>query len=272
MEPKFKIFFVLSLFFAYSEQIYSQGIIDGFYKQQKEASLVLGYGFANNSDYLIGREASNLNRKLSYTSLFTSYGITDQLNIQVSLPYIESETNMDFQDLSLFSKYKVYSKQNENNRIELSLALGFSTPLSNYAIGGLYDIGQQASIIDTRAMLHYQLKSNWFTTIQSGFSYKLQEVPNSIPAVIKLGRATKSWYYDLYYEMQHSLGGIDYRGTPRPQNFRELRVNFQKVDATLYKPIYEELGAFGSFAYVLDGRNTFQGPSYGFGLVYAFKH
>jgi hypothetical protein len=62
----------------------------------------------------------------------------------------------------------------------VSIAAGFSTPLSDYDVGGLNDLGQQATVIETRLMLHYVLVSEWFFTLQSGVSFKLEEVPNSL--------------------------------------------------------------------------------------------
>ncbi len=100
------------------------------------------------------------------------------------------------------------------------------------------DIGQRATILDTRILAHYQWHTQWFVTAQTGFSYKLEEVPNSIPVAIKIGKAANRWYYDVYYEHQYTFGGIDYRGTPRPQNFRELGVDYHKIGATLYRKIF----------------------------------
>ncbi|MBA3986493.1 MAG: hypothetical protein H0X63_07985 [Flavobacteriales bacterium] len=49
--------------------------------------------------------------------------------------------------------------------IELGTGLGFSTPFSNYEIGGLNDIGQMATILDTRAMAHFQWNTGRFFTL-----------------------------------------------------------------------------------------------------------
>ncbi|HAT66010.1 MAG TPA: hypothetical protein DCS66_15670, partial [Flavobacteriaceae bacterium] len=111
-----------------------------------------------------------------------------------------------------------------------------------------------------------------FTSLQSGYSFKLEEVPNSFPFVIKAGRASSKWYYDIYYDFQHSFGGIDYLGTPSPQNFRAFGVDYHKVGGTVYKPFSNNIGAYVSLSYVLSGRNVFQGPAYGIGIVYNFKN
>ena len=254
-----------------ASQGYSQGQIDGFYRGQHNFTSVLGFGYEDNKDYRIGREPSELKRTTRYINIFTAYGITDHLDIQVSIPYIENDRYSQFQDLTLFAKYRFIDKPTTNGKLQFSFGLGFSTPLSDYAIGGLFDIGQQATVIDSRALLHFQWNSSWFITAQSGFSFKFVEVPNSLPVVLKIGHAGDKWYYDLFYDSQYAFGGIDYRGTPSPQNFRELGVDYHKLGATLYRNIYQNFGAYISYANIVDGRNTFLGPSYGVGLVYDFR-
>jgi hypothetical protein len=122
-----------------------------------------------------------------------------------------------------------------------------------------------------RILSHYQLEEGWFFTLQSGYTINFEEVPNTIPFSFKAGKATSGWYYDAFYEYQHAIGGIEYLGTPRPQNFREFGVDFNNVGATLYNSITEDFGAYVSFSYVLAGRNVFQGPGYGLGLSYNFR-
>jgi hypothetical protein len=120
-------------------------------------------------------------------------------------------------------------------------------------------------------VIHYQWNSGWFATAQSGYSLKLDPTPNSVPLTVKAGKATAKWYYDAYYDFQHSFGGIDYLGTPPPQDFRAFGVDFQKVGGTVYRSFSDTLGVYVSLSYLFDGRNIFKGPGYGLGLVYNFK-
>lgn len=246
----------------------AQGKIDGFYNAPTTITTVLGFGFEDSKKYLAGDNKLDLERNVYYATFFASYTISEKLQTQFSLPYIRSNNNKNLQDISVFLKYQLFEIPLAENRLKFSLAGGFSTPVSNYSIGGLNDIGQQATVIESRAMVHYKHNTGWFGTLQSGFSYKLQEVPNSLPITLKVGRASAQWYYDLYYDFQRAFGGIDYRGTPSPQNFRELGVDFHKVGGTLYKPLSSTLGAYVTVAYIVEGRNTFVGASYGIGLRY----
>lgn len=262
---------ILFLMTLLTTNVFSQGKIDGFYRGHGNATSVLGLGFEDSQGYFAGRNKVDLSRNLYYANLFVSYGILENLDAQISIPYLMSDDNKDFQDLSFFAKYRFYQNETESGNLQLSFGAGLSTPMSDYNIGGLNDLGQQATIIDIRAMLHYQFKTNWFSTVQSGLSYKFEEVPNSVPFTLKIGKAGSKFYLDAYYEYQHSFEGTDYLGTPRPQNFREFGVDYHKVGSTAFTPIFKNLGVYVSYSYIFAGRNTFQGPSYGFGLSYDFK-
>ena len=251
-------------------ELFSQGKIDGFYRGKGNTTITLGAGFENNKDYLAGKDETDMSRKLYYVNLFTAYGITENLDIQASLPYIEIDKNKNLQDVSVFLKYRALKKQISNGTLAISVASGFSTNVSDYKIGGLNDIGQQATIIDARAMVHYQTNTGWFATLQSGYSFKQEEVPNSLPITFKAGQALNNWYYDVYYDYQHSFGGIDYLETPPPQNFRRFGVDYHKIGGTGYRAITNTFGAYLSVSYVLGGRNTFQGPGYGIGVTANF--
>jgi len=250
---------------------FSQGPIDGFYRGKGNLTSVLGFGYEDNQNYLIGKEESDLSRTLVYANLYSAYGLNKDLDVQVSIPYMASDDNQNFQDISLFIKYRFLEFQPDKAKLDLSFGLGFSTPLSNYEIGGLNDIGQQATVLETRIMLHYQLENGWFGTAISGYSFKFEEVPNSFPLVIKVGKAAGKWYYDVFYDFQNAFDGIDYRGTPIPQNFREFEVDYHKIGTTVYRNISGGFGAYLNYSNVFGGRNVFQGSRYSLGLVWDFR-
>jgi hypothetical protein len=261
---------VFCLIFS-SFKLYSQGRIDGFYREKGNATVVLGLGFEDAKDYFAGTEKTGLSRSLYYANVYGAYGITNDLDVSFSLPYMSSNKNSDLQDMSFFLKYRLYKTEIGNGKLQLSLAGGFSTPVGNYTTGGLNDLGQRATIIEGRGVVHYHWHTGWFATLQSGYSYKFEPTPSSIPVTLKAGKTLARWYYDFYYDYQYSFGGIDYRGTPPPQDFREFGSDFHKIGGTLYRSFNNNWGAYISLSYVLSGRNTFQGPGYGVGLVYNFR-
>ncbi|WP_298514267.1 hypothetical protein [uncultured Kordia sp.] len=246
----------------------AQGAISGFYNKKGDATLVLGAGFEDSKNYFIGREKSDLSRNLYSISIFGIYGINDRFNVQASLPYLSSNQQNGLQDAQVFVKYKATETQYKTGTLALSFAAGFSTNVSNYRLGGLNDLGQQAKILDTRVLLHYQQQSGWFANIQSGFSFKFEEVPNSFPFTFKIGKASAKSYFDFWYDFQHAFGGIDYRGTPRPQNFKEFGVSYHKIGGTYHFPISNKAGIYIAPSYTISGRNVFQGFAYHLGLTY----
>ncbi len=265
--------FLLLFLVVQSSFSLAQGKLDGFYRGKQNGTVVLGLGFEEGKKYLAGDITGKLDitRSVFYSSLFGAYGITDDLDVNVTIPYIVSDDNADFQDIAIYLKYRIASVDTENSSFQFSVAGGFSTNLTDYDLGGLNDIGQQATVIDTRGIVHFQTNEGWFATLQSGYSFRSDPTPSSIPATFKAGRALAKWYYDVYFDYQHAFGGIDYRSTPPPQDFREFGVDFQKVGGTVYRSLGSSFGLYASLSYVYDGRNIFKGPGYGVGLVYNFR-
>jgi len=261
---------LLALILFFSEG-FSQGKVDGFYNESGNAAAVLGFGFEDIKNYRAGRKKTDLGRSVYYANLYTNYGISENLAASLSIPYIVSDDQQNLQDALLFLKYRILRLERKNGILEISLAGGISTPISNYKLGGLNDIGQQATVLESRGLVHYKRPKGWFITLQSGFSFKLSETPNALPITVKVGKAMASWYFDLYYDFQYTFGGIDYRGTPRPQNFREFGSDFHKVGGTVYTRISNRFGGYISLSYTLAGRNVFTGAAYGLGAVYQFE-
>ncbi|WP_298422514.1 transporter [uncultured Kordia sp.] len=256
------------LIFSNCYFISAQGIISGFYNKKAETTLVVGAGFEDSKSYFIGKEKSDLSRNLYSISVFGIYGINERLNIQASLPYLSSNKQNGLQDAQFVLKYKAVQKAWKTDKLELSFATGFSFNVGNYNLGGLNDLGQQAKILETRALVHYQKKSGWFINLQSGFSFKFEEVPNSLPVTFKLGKASAKSYFDFWYDFQHAFGGINYLETPAPQNFKRFGASYHKVGGTYHFPISKKSGIYIAPSYVITGRNVFQGFAYHVGWTY----
>ena len=115
---------------------YAQGKIDGFYKGKNNGAVVLGLGFEDGKKYFAGGSGKlDLTRSVSYGNLFGAYGITDDLDANISIPYIVSDDNADFQDISIYLKYRLFKSQGENGKFEISAAGGFSTNITDYDLG-----------------------------------------------------------------------------------------------------------------------------------------
>lgn len=243
---------------------FSQGRVDGFFKGKGNLDFVLGGGYESNPTYFAGTQKVELQRNVTIYNIFLAYGITDQLDVNMSLPYVDvNGVENDFQDVAIFLKYKVYAKKGWT----ISWASGFSSNVTDYQTEGGNAIGQQAKTIDGRLVVHYFASNGMFFTTQGGYSYRNDPVPHSIPLTLKVGLAKSKYYVDVWYDFQHGIDGFDYRGNPRPPTFRALGVSYHKVGGTFYKPIVKHLGAFLGASYVITGRNVSQGIGVNVGVV-----
>jgi hypothetical protein len=246
--------------------ISAQGRVDGFYKGKGNIELAFGGGAEFATHYFAGNNRIGLSRTILNTSLTIGTGLLDRLDLYLNIPYVKIGKFSSVQDGSIFLKYLIAKKKLSNGELSFSLAGGYSSNLSDYQISGINAIGQRAKVLDLRPVIHYQ-DGGWFTTLQFGYNYKFDPVPNATNASIKFGKATAKYYFDVWYENQHSFGGFDYLGTPAPPSFRELGVSYHKVGGTYYVPIGKRFGFFIGAAFVLTGRNIGQGPIVNIGLV-----
>lgn len=273
------------LFVLLSTFSFGQGRVDGFFKGKGNLDIALGSNFEANPNYYAGTNLISLQRNILSASAFFAYGITNKLDVNLSIPYVNvNGVEAGIQDPAIFLKYKLFSgnlyhiadpveqdriRTNKGAKFHLLLAGGFSSNLTNYQTGGGSAIGQQAKTIDIRPVIHItDLPFGVFITIQAGYNYKFDPVPHAIPFATKIGFAKANWYADLWYDGQHGIGGFDYQGSPSPPSFRELGVSYHKIGGTFYKPFNQKLGWYAGASYMLAGRNISKGVGASIGLVY----
>jgi hypothetical protein len=257
----------LTLIFILNYSFFSaQGRVDGFYKGKGNIELALGGGAEFATHYFAGRNRIGLSRTILNTSLTIGTGLLDRLDLYLNIPYVSIGKVSSIQDGSIFLKYLIAKKKVSKGELSFSFAGGYSTNLADYQTGGINAIGQLAKVIYIIPLVHYQA-GGWFTTLQFAYNYKFDPVPNATNASIKFGKATAKYYFDIWYENQHSFGGFDYQGTPTPPSFRELGVSYHKIGGTYYIPLGKRFGFYTGVAFVLSGRNIGQGPIVNIGFV-----
>lgn len=244
----------------------AQGRVDGFYKGKGNIELAYGGGVEFASHYFAGRDKIELSRAILNTSLTVGTGLFDRLDLYMNIPYVSINEASSVQDGSVFLKYLVARKEFSNSELSFSFAGGYSSNLADYETEGINAIGQRAKIVDIRPLVHYRFGA-WFATLQFAYNYKFDPIPNATNGSFKIGQATAKYYFDVWYENQHTFGGFDYLGTPEPPSFRELGVSYHKAGGTFYVPFGKRLGFYTGLAYVLSGRNIGQGPIINIGFV-----
>ena len=229
---------------------------------------VLGAGAEGSINYFAGNELISLGRLISNVNFFYAVGCTDWFDVNLSVPVVMIPPEIGLQDGSIYLKFRLFEKEMKSGKLSMTLAPGFSRYLTNYETEGLSAIGQQATTFDFRPLVHYQWNSGLFLTGQASYLYRLDPVPSSMNAGIKIGFAAAEYYYDFWIDHQTSFGGLDYLGTPAPTTFRELGVDYTKIGGTFYTPIKERWGFFAGASFIVYGRNVSQGAALNLGFVF----
>jgi hypothetical protein len=263
------------IIFFLSGSLFAQGPVDGFMKKKKEFSLGMSFTREKASQLYSGPNLGSGGRTTRALSFFGIYGITDKINVQVGIPYLDVNKGAQkgFQDGSIYLKYNVMTKKNKFGELRAMLAAGYSDPLSQYETNNSSSIGQMALAGDGRLVLHQSFKSNIFATLQGGYLFKSDPTPNAVASSLKIGYAGNI-YVDVYYEIIHAIGGTDYRGdgelrpTADRGGFKGLGFGYQKIGGTVYYGLIDHLGVFGGVSYILDGRNAFKNTGLNIGFVF----
>ncbi|MCT4582908.1 MAG: hypothetical protein N4A35_15960 [Flavobacteriales bacterium] len=258
-----KIIAAITLLATFTTITYSQAPVDGFNKGKGNATIVGAFSNENYTKYYAANGLRNLKRGTQAYSFFGVVGVSDRFDVQMSLPFVVSGPEQSLQDLSIYMKYALLSK----GKTKLLGALGQATPLTNYQTEGLYALGQQASVLDTRLILQQDLGNGLFVMAQSGYSKRSYPTPSSVPFSAKIGYASSKIYADLWLDYQHAFGGSDY-ADGQGLAFTTLGVGYTRIGGQLYKPFNQHLGLSVGGSYVLAGRNVGKAMVLSAALIY----
>jgi hypothetical protein len=228
--------------------------------------------------------------RVSSVSVYANYGITDNIEAVLSLPYIKSSgeaaatvlsdlgytnTRSGLQDVSLFLKFKSYSTTVGNSQLDLLGVAGITTPASNYQskanLGYIIAIGNRATKLTTLGIAHLKTPSGVFVTGQAGYSLRSNPVPNAFVADGKVGYAGLKLYGEAWVSYQQSSDeGTDILQPGFTDLFTATRVNYTRVGVSLYKPVTKGFGlVLGASRYVA-GRNVGQSTGVSAGVSYNY--
>lgn len=273
---------------------FSQSPISGFMQGKGKGNVSISYSYEKyDKVFFIPEEVDGVpvfnETKIYSTSIYATYGITDQVDVVVVLPYVTAKgnatqevlTNLNlenerkgFQDVSIFVKYSPFNFDFGSSSLRLIGALGLKTPLSNYKVEegfqSIIAIGNRSTTVSTTGMAMFRMDSGVFASAQLAGNYASNDVPNSYATELKVGYAAKLFYGDVYIANQKSTGGVDIFGEGFAGYFPITKVNYTKIGMDLYTPIYQDFGVSVGASTLVAGRNI--GKSTGFygGLVYKF--
>lgn len=262
----------------------AQGIIDGYFKEKGHATIAASYTISNYTSFYLGNNEApsspvgHVNQHIY--SIYANYGITDNLQAIINLPYIDSKSEFpdpingedrqsDLQDLSLAIKWRPLKSEFNSGHINYITALGVNVPLG-YEPNGILSNGSGALAVNGTLGLHFQSNSGFFSTITGVYSYRGEakdnlnllssgnkfDVPNAILFSGKIGFAVKNLYLDAWIDNQTSTDGVDIGGTGFAGNFPETKVNYTRLGANTYIPFGDCYGISAGFGTIISGRNV----------------
>ncbi|WP_026232022.1 transporter [Neolewinella persica] len=278
----------------------AQGVVDGFFHTEGRLSLTAGATRGTFDDFYVGEELSNpvpVHGKITQIiyNVYGKYGITDNLNLIVNVPFIDAEGAgpgdpingeqqvSGLQDVTIMAHYRPFSTSFSGGQFDGLASAGVSLP-GGYEPNGILSIGSGAFAADLKIGGHLQLTSGVFATAIAGYSLRGSaddtfgviegesfDVPNAINLMAKLGYAGGFFYVDGWIDYQSSSDGVDIMGPGFTGNFPETKVDYTRVGLTGYMPINHYSGISVSYGSVISGRNLGKTTYLNAGLTIVFN-
>ncbi|MDZ4808043.1 MAG: hypothetical protein SGI96_07200 [Bacteroidota bacterium] len=278
--------------------VIAQTDIDGVMMEKGAFCVGPMYGHSSWKNYWEGtlkRDNANLGTvSTTMYNIMGNYGITNKLNVLFGLPYVKTKASAGqlkgmkgIQDLSLWIKWKAYSKKIGQGRLSLFAIGGYSLPSSDYTSDFLpMSIGLESKNISVRGMVDYQRGSLFATvsgayirrsnieidrtayyTTEMHYSNKV-EMPDAASFNVRAGYRNKGAYAELVLDNWTTLGGFDItrNNMPFPSNkMNATRIGF---NGKYPMPFIPQLSVVGNVFTTIAGRNLGQINSFGAGLFY----
>lgn len=264
-----KVLAITLLFILSTTILLAQSPVDGFFRGQGNTQIFVGAGAEASSIYAAADGPLDLPQAVIFAAVGGAYGIADGLDVSASVPFIMINDNAGLQDGRISVKYRLLTLGRDDRKFSFQLAASGSAPLTDYDTERSVSIGQQAQVLDGRAIIHFDGGKGIFVTAQGGYMLRSDPTPDAFGLDLKIGRSAGDWYYDVWGSYSESDGGFNYRGTPEPPTFRALGVDAQRIGGTLYRRLDDRKGVYLGLSHTLDGRNVRLSTGIGLGVVFS---
>lgn len=283
-----KLWIVILLAFSSSAalSLKAQSLVDGFVQGKGHGSVVVSYSWEQYDSFYFGAEQRDAPPPYGglittqAVSMYGIYGLNDNLDVVLNLPYIAAQGNNDatgaevpdqnvsgLQDASLMLKWRPVYLEMDQGTLSFLGAVGLATPLSDYEANAVLSVGNQSTRGDIRLMTQYKANNGLFVDMQAGYSLRSNDVPNAALFFTKIGYAGAHFYVDLWSETQISDSDApDIGGVP----FNETRVNSTQIGISGYVPITGGLGLSAGVGQYVWGRNVGLATRVSGGVIYSF--
>ncbi|MBC6607740.1 hypothetical protein H8B13_13005 [Hymenobacter sp. BT188] len=286
----FKYFLLHIAVLLLTGHLQAQSLVSGFMVGKGHGSVAFtGTAERYKSVYLVPEKVQGVpvfrEIRVSSLNVYTTYGITDQIEATISLPYIKSEgkgnnegytnSRSGLQDISGLLKFKAFTTELGGSVLDLLGVVGASTPASNYqsntGLEYIIAIGNRATKLNTLGIAHLKMASGVFLTGQAGYSYRNKQVPNAFIADAKVGYAGLKLYAEGWASFQQSSSkGTDILQPGFTGDFTATRVNYTRVGMSVFKPIAKGFGVVLGASQYVSGRNLGQSTGVSLGASYNY--
>jgi hypothetical protein len=289
---------IVLLWLLFLKPAIAQTEIDGVMMEKNAFCIGPMAGYSSWKNYWEGTlKRDNLNLgKVSTTmySIMGNYGITNKLNVLFGLPYIKTNASagqlkglQGIQDLSLWVKWKAYSKKLGQGRLSLFAIGGYSFPVSGYTADYLpMSIGLESKNLSVRGMADYQ-RGSLFATVSGTYirrsnieidrtAYYTTEMhysnevkmPDAASYNVRVGYRDKGAYAELILDGWKTLGGYDITRNSMPFVSNEMNATRIGFNFKYPMPFMPQLSVTGNIMTTVAGRNVGQSTGFNAGIFY----
>ncbi len=274
--------------------MFAQSPVNGFMQPKGHGSVVLSHNFESyNSVFLVPKKVEGVpifnEIKVNSTSVYTTYGLSDKLNVILNVPYIKAEgaaseqvlknlnytnTQRGLQDVSVYVKYNALTVESDKRTFSLVGAFGVKTPLGDYSVDDglqtIVAIGNRATSVNALAIGLLRDNSGFFVSGQAGYCVRNKQVPDAMMSELKIGLIKPRFYVDALIAHQTSLGGTDILADGFQGFFPSTKVNYTRIGLNIFIPIYGQFGLCTGASTYIAGRNLGQSTSVYGGISCSF--
>lgn len=291
----------LFILFATYRPAHAQGLVDGFMRGQRKASLAVTAAQEQYDTYYVGKaETRNPNLGTVTTQSLNAYGVYGlgyDLDLIVNASYVRTSAGAGYQqpqegyqDISGILRWEAYDYKLGKSRLSWLFTFGYSQPLQNYVSDSQLAIGRGSRNFSGSTMLHFKA-GGFFLTGQYGYirrgpvtldrivnyydpnntdnlnpnsGFKVN-VPDVTDLIVRTGFTGKRLFVEGWVQQQQPWGkGTDIGpGIPFPTN----AVGFTRAGANLYLRLFGKLGLTTGYSTTLSGQNIGKATRVSGGLV-----
>lgn len=279
----------------------AQTLVDGFMRGAGKSVFALSYSTESYDEFFKGTVKTsepNLGSiSTQSVSLFAGFGLTDDLDVVMSLPWISTSASQGYwstqsgiQDLSAALKWRAYSMMvGESGSLSAIASVGMMAPMTDYVPDAPVAIGHNSTMATSRLLVNYQSGFGLFGNVAWGYTrcgdvvldrgYSTN-VPDFGEMALKVGLANEHYYIDAWYQNQSARGGSDIAqrtnldspiSQERGLSFPSQGISFSRIGGTVFVPanfLVQNFGVGVGGAYTLDGRNIGKSMRLSFSAVY----